>query len=304
MDSNSSENLEAFENSDENQVNDDSGCQKDSIGVDYFDCKICFSTVTIDSEQENIDPNLETSDICKTCKTNQKFKSTITEDMIEDSSASAKSLICSSRQQETNNTSSEESLMSPLSGRSTSSDINVVGIFAIGITHRVAEVVKAPKNASNFDVMNLYQSTGVYNSELEHQLSEGNEKRIEKFYAGVDVIFKADRKVFSCLPLLCPAKVYYDAAAGGSECEVIVGIIYDGHNSAIPVIALYDSFHQFKNFSKTRGVIHTQFARFKPTSIEHDFSPEELNLFSIELSKFLNIKSALEEKAGKLFNTI
>ena len=164
----------------------------------------------------------------------------------------------------------------------------------------VAVAAKAPKNTANFSVMNLYLSISVLEPDLEQQLKEGaNEKRIEKFYTGVDVIFKTDRKVFSCVPLLCPAKIYYyDVLTGNTQCEVIVDIIHDGHNSTVPVIAIYDSFQQFKNLAKSRTAIHSMFSRFQPSSIQHDFSSEELNFFSKELFKFLNIKSVLEEKEG------
>jgi len=58
--------------------------------------------------------------------------------------------------------------------------------------------------------MNLYESKGVLDSDLEPLIKEANQKRVERFYAGVDVIYKpADKKVCSCVPLLCPAKVTY-----------------------------------------------------------------------------------------------
>jgi len=49
--------------------------------------------------------------------------------------------------------------------------------FSVGITHIVALVAsKAPQhNTSNFSVMNLYQSVGVLEAELELQLKGGGE---------------------------------------------------------------------------------------------------------------------------------
>jgi hypothetical protein len=113
--------------------------------------------------------------------------------------------------------------------------------------------------------MNLYQSIGVYDQDLEMQLKVGaNEKRVEKFYAGVDVIYKTDdRKVFCCLPLLCPTKVHYDDPITCTvQSEIIVGICHhDGHNSnTVAIIANYDAFHQFKNLAKSRSIVHSYFA--------------------------------------------
>lgn len=81
---------------------------------------------------------------------------------------------------------------------------------------------------------------------------------------------------------------------------MIVGITVDSHGNAYPIKAVYDSFHQFKNFSKERTVIHALFSRYKPISIKHNFTSEEMLLFSKELYKFLHLKTALEEKDGIL----
>ena len=50
--------------------------------VAYFDCKNCQNTYPIHSNQENFDANVET-DICKNCKANQLFQSTLSEGAIE-----------------------------------------------------------------------------------------------------------------------------------------------------------------------------------------------------------------------------
>ena len=58
---------------------------------------------------------------------------------------------------------------------------------------------------------------------------------------GVDVIYNpADKKVCSCVPLLCPAKVpYYLADEKGMQVEVIVGILLDSHSTPYPVIGVF-----------------------------------------------------------------
>ena len=86
--------------------------------------------------------------------------------------------------------------------------------------------------SSNFSVMNLYESHhGVLDVEFECLVKESNDKRIENFYAGVDVIYKpTDRKVFSCVPLLCPARIYYTSSDEERDSlgqDIIVSILMD-----------------------------------------------------------------------------
>lgn len=323
--------IQSVDNSSENL---NSAGNVDEEVVEYFDCKICSSTVSVMKGQENQDPNLQSSVICKNCKTRATFLNSLPENINESlllhKETGNGTYVTQEATSDEANTSSEANnstlLMSPLTTRtpnslktsSTSSSSNssrgIVrdglvddDIFSVGFTHVVAVAAKAPKNTSNYGVMNLYQSVGVLDSELELQLKDGraNEKRLDKFYAGVDVIYKTEKKVHSCVPLLCPAKVYYDdASSGASQCEVMVGIIHDGHNSTVPVVAVYDSFHQFKNLAKSRTVAHNLFSKYQPTSIAHDFSPEELMFFSKELFSFLNVKSALEEKEGLFYNIL
>jgi hypothetical protein len=92
--------------------------------------------------------------------------------------------------------------------------------------------------------MNLYESKGVLDSDLEPLIKEANKKRVKRFYAGVDVINKlADKKVCSsCVPLLCPAKLtYYLADKKDMQVEVIVGILLDSNVTHYPIIGVFDS---------------------------------------------------------------
>ena len=79
---------------------------------------------------------------------------------------------------------------------------------------------------------------------------------------------------------------------------MIVGISVDSHGGAHPIIAVYDSSNQFKNFAKGRTVFHGFLTGNNPTSITHDFKAEELKALSTALYKSLNLKSFLEEKEG------
>ena len=285
----------------------------------YFNCKKCSCTITyniIDSGnfyKENIDPNVPNSGICKSCMSAEKFQQSI---------GRSPGNCSSSEDHGDGGTFSSTTFTSPLT-QSSSSVRSSCGagddgreeeeqqqqllldsnVYSVGKTHLVALSVKAPKNSSNYNVMNFYSSIGVYDQDFEMQMKDGgvNEKRIDKLYFGVDVIYKTDRKTFTCIPLLCPAKVYWDSLVGSdqSECEVIVGISYDTNNHVYPIVAIYDAFRQFKNLAKTKTLIHTKFSRMAPTSISHDFTEAESDHFSKELFKFLCIKSAVEVKDGE-----
>ena len=85
------------------------------------------------------------------------------------------------------------------------------------------------------------------------------------------------------------------------QVEVIVGILLDSHGTPYPVIGVSDSYKQFKNLAKgRRTAIHTYFTRFQPTAFVHDFELEHMRLISLELYKFLNIKSPIEEMKGNV----
>ena len=290
----------------------------------YFNCKKCHCTVTYhiinsgNDYKENIDPNVPHSGICKSCMSAEKFQQAI----VVGKNQGYSSLLEDHHHGDGSHFSSTN-FTSPLTQSSSSVRSSSAGegreeeeeqqqpsfldnnVYSVGKTHLVALSVKAPKNSSNYNVMNFYSSIGVYDQDLEMQMKDGgvNDKRIDKLYFGVDVIYKTDRKTFTCIPLLCPAKVYWDSLVGGGsdqgECEVIVGISYDTNNHVYPIVAIYDAFRQFKNLARTKTLIHTKFSRMAPSSISHDFTAAELDHFSKELFKFLCIKSAAEVKEGE-----
>jgi len=288
-------------------------------GMTYFNCKKCSCTITYNSidsgnnYKENVDPNVPHSGICKSCTSAEKFQQSIIVagtpgySSAEDHHHGDCEGNFSSTTFTSPLTQSSSSVRSSSAGREEEEQQQLVldnNVYSVGKTHLVALSVKAPKNSSNYNVMNFYSSIGVYDQDFEMQMKDGgvNDKRIDKLYFGVDVIYKTDRKTFTCIPLLCPAKVYWDSLVGGSdqgECEVIVGISYDTNNHVYPIVAIYDAFRQFKNLAKTKTLIHTKFSRMAPTSISHDFTEAELDHFSKELIKFLCIKSAVEVKEGE-----
>jgi hypothetical protein len=234
-------------------------------------------------DPENVDPNSE-SDICKNCKAKQLFQNAL-----PSGTTLSESIIRSPLSSLAVHSSVEKfdaSDLSPITITNSSDNIIVVGgsgsgssrveqlnlgpsPFEVGESHLCALSAKPPKNSSsNFGVVNLYESKGVLDSDLEPLIKEANQKRVERFYAGVDIMYKpADKKVCSCVPLLCPAKVtYYLADEKDMQVEVIVGILSYSLGTPYPVIGVFDSYKQFKNLAKGRTAIHTYFTRFQPTN--------------------------------------
>lgn len=323
MESNSSSNVESDRNFKQNQDAGEKKSEGNDSDVVYFDCKNCRNTFSVRRDQENRDPNSK-ADVCKNCTAKQRFQNAMissedtSESIIRKTSPSVS--FCHQPVPPAVQSEFDAINMSPLTtsnggddgggagGDSSSSNgggeelINFQSSpFVIGETHTSALSIKPPKNtSSNFGVMHLYESNGVLDTELESLIKDANGKRIDKFYAGVDVIYKpTGRKVASCVPLLCPARVFYAVADEKDlHCDVIVGILLDSHGSPYPIIAVYDAYHQFKNLTKGRNVIHSYFGRFQPTSIVHDFTAEQFKALSQELYSYLNIKSALQEMEG------
>ena len=142
------------------------------------------------------------TDICNSCKAKQLFQSTLSEGAIE---SSRRSKSVRSPHSPAAVPDFDETNISPLtsnlgdvvvgSGSSSSSSREPIHFppspFRIGESHTFAIQMKPPKTiSSNFSVINLYESHGVLDSEFESLVKESNEKRIEKFYAEVDVIYK------------------------------------------------------------------------------------------------------------------
>jgi hypothetical protein len=148
------------------------------------------------------------------------------------------------------------------------------GLYAEGTTHPKALSI-ASKVCSNYSQATLYATKDVFTVELEEAILAQNEKNTSKFFGGVDVIYPTSKKVFTCVPLFCPAKIF---GSKPNEIEVYVGICYDG-NGAYPIMAVFDSHGTFKNLAKSRNVINTNFKRLCPTHITHDFSDAEINVF-------------------------
>jgi hypothetical protein len=325
METNSTSNFESDPNLNDTPDADEKKSKLNDSNVAYFDCKNCQNTFTIHGDQENFDPNAET-DICKDCKAKQLFQSVLSEESIESSRRRSKS-IQSPHPPATAAAAAaadfDETEMSPLTSnpgdvqseprdaRNEPRSSNPRDLYfppspyKLGESHTFAIQLKPPKtNSSNYSVMNLYESNGVLDPEFESLVKESNDKRIEKFYAGVDVIYKpTNRNVCSCVPLLCPARVYYfssDEIRDKLTEDVIVGILLDRHGSPYPLMAVFDAFGNYKNLVKGRYVISTYFNRFQPHSVVNDFTAEQTKDISLQLCPFLKIKTAFQEMEGIL----
>jgi hypothetical protein len=212
MESNSTSNVESDQNLNDTPDAVEKKTKLDDSNVAYFDCKNCLNTFTIHGDQENLDPNAET-DICKNCKAKQLFQSVLSEEAIIDSTSRRRSKSIHSPHPSAAAAAAaaadfDETEMSPLTSnpgdvQSEPRDVRLEprssnprdlyfppSPYKIGESHIFAVQLKPPKtNSSNYSVMNLYESNGVLDPEFESLVKESNDKRIEKFYAGVDVIY-------------------------------------------------------------------------------------------------------------------
>jgi hypothetical protein len=171
------------------------------------------------------------------------------------------------------------------------------GVYNVGETHIIATQMKAPNRTSNYSIMNLYESEYIYDRDLEVRIRGDNEKKVNKFYMGVDVIFKANGKVFTSYPLLCPASIHY-ILNGEESRDIIVGIITDNKGGVFPVLAVYDLMGTFKNVAKSKTIIHTYFQRVGPHDVKHDLDDTERDRFSLAISELFNVKDPMHEMEG------
>lgn len=171
------------------------------------------------------------------------------------------------------------------------------GVYNVGETHIIATQLKAPNRTSNFSTMNLYESEYIFDRDLEVRIRADNEKKVNKFYMGVDVIFKANGKVFTSYPLLCPASIHY-ILNGKESSDVIVGIITDNKGGVFPVLAVYDLMGTFKNVAKSKTIVHTYFQRLGPHDVKHDFNDTERDRLSVAISALFNVKNPMHEMEG------
>ena len=171
------------------------------------------------------------------------------------------------------------------------------GVYNVGETHIIATQLKAPNRTSNYSIMNLYESEYIYDRDLEVRIRGDNEKKVNKFYMGVDVIFKANGKVFTSYPLLCPASIHY-ILNGEESRDIIVGIVTDNKGGVFPVLAVYDLMGTFKNVAKSKTIVHTYFQCLGPHDVKHDFNDTERDRFSLAISELFNVKDPMHEMEG------
>jgi hypothetical protein len=65
------------------------------------------------------------------------------------------------------------------------------------------------------------------------------------------------------------------------------------------ITAKYNTFNEFKQLNpRNRVIIHNEFTRNNPISMKHDFSAEEIEMFSHALSEFLNLRLPVDILQG------
>ena len=283
-------------------------CSSNNVQHIHYNCRCGRTFTDIATEEDG-----GVTKLCKSCIAEANFKSTV---------ASSAALVLSSTKSSTSASFSGSSskyiqdpsseflaALSPLTNRSDSSNqqqpsgvlhvgsLTDDGRYILEDTHLVAVSVKAPNRSANYSAMNLYNSIGVLDSDLELQIQKENEKRVNKLYMGVDVIFKPDGKAYISYPLMCPARVFY-VLNGEEKVEIFVGIIVDGKNGCYPLQAVYDLFGGYKNLFMTKTIVHIYFQRMNPYKVSHDFSDQELDLFGAQIATYMTFKSPFEEKEG------
>jgi len=284
-------------------------CSSNNVQYSHYNCRCGRTFTDIATEEDE-----GVSKLCKSCIAEANFKSSVASSaapVLSSTKTSTSASFSSSSSKYSQDPSSEFlAALSPLTNRSDSSNqqqpsgllhvgslLTDDGRYILGDTNLVAVSVKAPNRSANYSAMNLYNSVGVLDSDLELQIQKENEKRVNKLYMGVDVIFKPDAKAYISYPLMCPARVFY-VLNGEEKVEIFVGVIVDGKNGCYPLQAVYDLFGGFKNLFMTKTIVHTYFQRMNPYKVSHEFSDEELELFGTQIATYMTLKSPLEEKEG------
>ena len=175
MASNSSSNFESDMNLKENKDASGNRSLPNDSKIVYFDCKNCQNTFSVvRDQQENTDPNSErVQDICKNCKAAQQFHDAVSISGAPTNSRPFHPTPAASQYSEIVDGQNISPLTMNNDVASCSSIISsglpvITSHFVIGESHTPAISVKAPRIASSsIGIVQLYNSNGVYDTELE-----------------------------------------------------------------------------------------------------------------------------------------
>lgn len=172
-------------------------------------------------------------------------------------------------------------------------------LFAVSVTHEVAGSIDAPRNSS-FGKLDIFNFKGaLLDSDVEDAIALSNSKSIAQYVGGIDIVYKQSFSTNTVLtPLLCPCRVSQE---GMDEAVVIVCIVLD-KGMAYAITAKYNSHNVFKQLNnRSRSSIHSEFTRFNPLSMTHDFTEEDLHSFANALKKLLKIVPPIDLLRGIIF---
>ena len=180
------------------------------------------------------------------------------------------------------------------------------GMFSKTTTPELAGKVDAPRTSS-FGKMDAYNFKGVLVTEVEDAIAAANTTSIAQYYGGVDVVYKQSHTNNSMItPLFCPCRIVLEGFADAQIPTVIVCLVLE-KGMTYAITAKYNTFKEFKQLNpRNRVIIHNEFTKNNPISMTHDFSEEEILMFSHAISELLNLRLPVDILQGlfvyKIFN--
>ena len=168
------------------------------------------------------------------------------------------------------------------------------GMFSRTTTHEFAGKIDAPRTSS-FGKMDAYNFKGALVSEVEDAIAAANASSIAQYFGGVDVVYKqAYSNNTMITPLFCPCRIVLE---GFAPTVIVCLVLEKGMTYAIT--AKYNTFNEFKQLNpRNRVIIHNEFTKNNPISMTHDFSEEEIRMFSHALSELLNLRLPVDILQG------
>ena len=164
------------------------------------------------------------------------------------------------------------------------------GMFSKTSTHEFAGKIDAPRTSS-FGKMDAYNFKGVLVSEVEDAIAAANTTSIAQYFGGVDVVYKQSHSNNTMItPLFCPCRIVLEGFEDAQIPTVIVCLVLE-KGMTYAITAKYNTFKEFKQLNpRNRVIIHNEFTKNNPISMTHDFSEEEILMFSHAISELLNLR--------------
>jgi hypothetical protein len=99
-------------------------------------------------------------------------------------------------------------------------------------------------------------------------------------------------------PLFCPCRIVLEGFEDVQIPTVIVCLVLE-KGMTYAITAKYNTFKEFKQLNpRNRVTIHNEFTKNNPISMTHDFSEEEILMFSHAISELLNLRLPVDILQG------